>query len=171
MTVSDGERLKRGSLTPEERSRWAVKAWRLADRGNMSFRQIEDHFAAEGFLVSHVTIRKWVNDARAQASILELYEASQVRMDLLGKLEHYRDSIQAAMDTGELEFEPGMKLLLGVTDRISKLTNAPVSPTTKYEITGVEQPMPDMVLLEELRKAKEHAKKMAEMEGNDGLDG
>lgn len=170
MTVSDGERLRRGSLTNEERAQWAVKAWRLADRGNMSFRQIEEHFArTEGFIVSHVTIRKWVNEARNQAAILELYEASQVRLDLLGKLEHYRDSIQAAIDTGEIGFEPGMKLLLGVTDRISKLTNAPVAPTSKVEVTTASDVSPNMVLLQELKKASDHAKKMAEMEENDGL--
>lgn len=170
MTVSDGERLKRGSLTAEERAQWAVKAWRLADTANMSFRQIEAKFARdENFIVSHVTIRKWVNEAREQAKILELYEAAQVRLDLLGKLEAYRDSIQAAMDHGEIGFEAGMKLLLGVTDRIAKLTNAPVAPVSKVEVDDRRDQPLDVAILEELKKAKDHARRMAEMEERDGL--
>lgn len=169
MTVSDGERLKRGSLTAEERAEWAVKAWRLNDKFGMSFRAIEDKWAAEGFLVSHVTIRKWVNEARTQSKILELYEPAQVRLELLGQLERYRDAIQAAMDNCEIEFDVGMKMLLGVADRISKLTNAPVAPTNRMEIVDVEKAMPNAALMEELRKVTEHDKQTEEREANDGL--
>jgi cell division FtsZ-interacting protein ZapD len=169
VTVSDGERLKRGSLTDEERAKWAVKAWRLNDKFGMSFRAIEDKWAAEGFLVSHVTIRKWVNDARTQSKILELYEPAQVRLELLGQLERYRDAIQAAMDNTEIEFDVGMKMLLGVADRISKLTNAPVTPTNRTEIVDVEKAMPNAALMEELRKVTEHDNQTEEREANDGL--
>lgn len=170
MTVSDGERLRRGSLTAEERAVWAVKAWQLADKFNMSYRQIEERWAAEhGFRVSHVTIRKWVNDARAQSKILELYEPAQVRLDLLGKLERYQEAIQAAMDAGDIDFADGMKMLIQVGRDIAKLTNAPVAPTTKHEFTATEAARPDMALLEELRKVTQHEKEMEEMEANDGL--
>lgn len=170
MTVSDGERLKRGSLTAEERAAWAVKAWRLTDKFGLSYRAIEEKWEREeNFRVSHVTIRKWVNEARTQSKILELYEPAQVRLELLGQLERYRDAIQAALDAGEIEFDVGMKMLLGVADRISKLTNAPVAPTSQVEISTADKARPDMALLEELRKVTEHEKSTEEREANDGL--
>jgi len=170
VTVSDGERLRRGSLTAEQRAEWAVKAWRLSDKFNMSYRAIEEKWAAEeNFHVSHVTIRKWVNDARDQAKILELYEPGQVRLDLLGKLERYQESIQAALDAGEIDFDVGMKMLLGVVDRIAKLTNAPVTPTSKLEVSAPEKVSPNMALLEELRRVTEHERETEEREANDGL--
>lgn len=169
MTVSDGERLRRGSLTAEERAVWAVKAWRLTDKFGLSFRAIEEKWAREdNFLVSHVTIRKWVNEARTQAKILELYEPAQVRLDLLGKYERNYEATQAAMDAGEIPFDVGMKLLLGISRDIAKLTNAPVAPTNRVEVTTTEV-RPDAAILEELRKVAEHEKEMEEMERNDGL--
>lgn len=168
MTVSDGERLRRGSLTAEERAEWAVKAWRLVDKFGLSFRAIEEKWAKEGFLVSHVTIRRWVNDARTQAKILELYEPAQVRLDLLGKYERNYEATQAAMDAGEVGFDVGMKLLLGISRDIAKLTNAPVAPTNRVEVTTTEV-RPDAAILEEVRRVTEHEAEMEEMEANDGL--
>jgi hypothetical protein len=170
VTVSDGERLKRGSLTDEERAKWAVEAWRLNDKFGLSFRAIEEKWAREkNFVVSHVTIRRWVNEARTQSKILDLYEPAQVRLELLGQLERYRDAIQAALDAGEVDFDVAMKMLLGVADRISKLTNAPVAPTGRMEIVAPEQATPNLALLEEIRKLEEHEREKEEREANDGL--
>jgi hypothetical protein len=169
VTVSDGERLRRGSLTAEERAEWAVKAWRLVDKFGLSFRAIEEKWAREeGFLVSHVTIRRWVNEARTQAKILELYEPAQVRLDLLGKYERNYEATQAAMDAGEIAFDVGMKLLLGISRDIAKLTNAPVQPTSRVEHV-IEEHRPDAAILEELRRVAESEREMEEMEANDGL--
>lgn len=170
MTVSDGERLKRNSLTPEERARWAVEAWRLMDTQDMSPRSISKKWKAEhDFYVSHVTITKWINDVRRQEKVLDNYEAEQVRLTQLGKLEHYQEATRAAMDTGEIPFDVGMKLLLSLSKEISRLTNAAVAPTNKTEFSVSETVHPDMALLEELKRVTEHEREMEEHEANDGL--
>jgi hypothetical protein len=174
VTVSEEGRLHRGSLTAEERAEWAVKAWELIDEQDMSFRDIQRKWMAEhGFYVSHVTIRKWVNQVRREEKLLELYEAEDVRLGLLGKYENYQRSIRAAMDTGELDFEPGMKLLLSVAKEIAKLANAAVAPTNKVEVTGdAGQLSPNLALFNELQRAvNAHEHKTRDMEENDGLDG
>lgn len=168
MTVSDGERLKRGSLTDEERAKWAVKAWQLMDERDMTSRSISRKWAAEGFYVSHVTITKWVNWVRRNEKILDLYEAEQSRLTQLGKLENYQEATRTAMEAGEIPFDTGMKLLIQLSREISRLTNAAVAPTTKYEVT-TETVGPDMVLMEELRKVTQHEAEMEEHEANDGL--
>jgi hypothetical protein len=170
VTVSDGERLKRNSLTAEERAEWAVKAWLLLDTQDMTLRSISKKWLAEhDFYVSHVTIGKWVNEVRRQEKILDLYESEQTRLTQLGKLEHYQEATRAAMDSGEIPFDVAMKLLLSLSKEISRLTNAAVAPTSKVEITETERAHPDMALLEELRKVTEHEKRMEEREANDGL--
>jgi len=168
VTVSDGERLKRGSLTAEERAQWAVKAWHLMDTQDMSPRSISRKWAAEGFYVSHVTINKWVNHVRRQEKVLDLYESEQVRLTQLGKLEHYQEATRAAMDGSEIPFDVGMKLLLSLSKEISRLTNAAVAPTTKYEVT-TESAHPDLAIMEELRKLAEHENETEEKEAGDGL--
>jgi hypothetical protein len=170
VTVSDGERLKRGSLTAEERAEWAVKAWQLMDTQDMTSRSISRKWQAEhGFYVSHVSITKWVNEVRRQEKVLDLYETEQSRLTQLGKLEHYQEATRAAMDAGEIAFDVGMKLLLSLSKEISRLTNAAVAPTSKVEFSATEQVHPDMALLEELRKVTEHEKKTEEREADDGL--
>lgn len=174
MTVSEDGRLHRGSLTAEERAKWAVKAWELVDELDMSFRDIQRKWVAEhGFYVSHVTIRRWVNEVRREEKILEMYEAEDVRLTLLGKYENYQRSIRAAMDTGEVDFEPGMKLLLSVAKEIAKLANAAVAPTNKVEVTGdVAAVAPNLALFAELKRAvNAHEHQTKDMEENDGLDG
>lgn len=174
MTVSEEGRLHRGSLTAEERAEWAVKAWRLIDEQDMTFRQIQRKWMDEhNFYVSHVTIRKWVNDVRREEKVLEQYEAEDSRLTLLGKLEHYQSSIRAAMDTGEIDFEPGMKMLLAVARDIAKLTNAAVAPTNKVEVTGDAGSIaPNMAVFAALRRdVAEHEDRTRRMEENDGLDG
>jgi len=169
VTVSDGERLRRGSLTAEERATWAVKAWRLADKFGLSFRAIEEKWEREeGFRVSHVSLRRWASDVRTQSKILELYEPAQVRLDLLGKYERNYEATQAAMDAGEIPFDVGMKLLLGISRDIAKLTNAAVMPTSRVEHV-IEEHRPDAAILEELRRVTQHEQEMEEMESNDGL--
>jgi hypothetical protein len=169
--VSDGERLKRGSLTAEERAKWAVEAWRLMDTQDMTSRSISRKWQAEhdGFYVSHVTITKWVNEVRRQEKVLDLYESEHSRLTQLGKLEHYQEATRAAMDTGEIPFDVGMKLLLSLSKEISRLTNAAVAPTNKTEFSVTDAVHPDMALLEELRKVTQHEQEMEEMESNDGL--
>lgn len=174
MTVSEDGRLHRGSLTAEERAKWAVQAWELVDEQDMSFRDIQRKWLAEhGFYVSHVTIRKWVNEVRREEKILEEYEAEDVRLTLLGKYENYQRSIRAAMSTGEVEFEPGMKLLLSVAKEIGKLANAAVAPTNKVEVTGDAAGLsPNLALFNELQRAvRSHESRTKDMEENDGLDG
>lgn len=169
MTVSDGERLRRGSLTPEERAEWAVKAWQLMDTQDMTARSISKKWVTEhGFYVSHVTILKWVNDVRRQEKVLDLYESEQVRLTQLGKLEHYQEATRAAIEAGEIPFDAGMKLLIQLSKEISRLTNAAVAPTTKYEVT-TEPAHPDIALLEELRRVTQHEQETEEMENSDGL--
>lgn len=169
MTVSDEKRLKRGSLTDEERARWAVKAWQLMDEQDMTPRSISRKWVADhDFYVSHVTILKWVNWVRRQEKILDLYESEQVRLTQLGKLENYQEATRTAMEAGEIPFDVGMKLLLSLSKEISRLTNAAVAPTNKYEVTS-EAVGPDMALLEELKRVTQHEAEMEEMEANDGL--
>jgi hypothetical protein len=172
VTVSEDGRLHRGSLTAEERAKWAVKAWRLIDEEDMTFRAIQQKWMDEhGFYVSHVTIRKWVNLVRREEKVLEEYDAEDVRLTLLGKLEHYQASIRAAMTNGEVDFEPGMKMLLAVARDLAKLTNAAVAATSKLEITGADV-APPMAMLAELRRSvDEHATRTKDMEDSDGLDG
>jgi hypothetical protein len=174
VTVSEDGRLHRGSLTAEERAKWAVKAWELVDEHEMSPRSIsrkwvEDH----GFYVSHVTIRRWINDVRREEKLLDEYGAEDVRLGLLGKYERYQECIKAAMDTGELDFEPGMKLLLSVAKEIAKLANAAVAPTNKVEVTGdAGQLSPNLALFNELQQSvTAHERRTKDMEENDGLDG
>jgi hypothetical protein len=167
VTVSDGERLKRGSLTAEERAKWAVEAWQLMDTQDMSSRSISRKWQREhGVYVSHVSITKWVNDVRRQEKVLDLYESEQVRLTQLGKLEHYQEATRAAMDHGEIPFDSGMKLLISLSKEISRLTDAAKTPTDQIEITTAH---PDMAILEELRKVTQHEKEMEELEANDGL--
>jgi hypothetical protein len=172
VTVSEDGRLHRGSLTAEERAKWAVKAWRLIDEEDMTFRSIQQKWMDEhNFYVSHVTIRKWVNLVRREEKVLEEYDAEDVRLTLLGKLEHYQESIREAMRLGDIDFEPGMKMLLSVVRDMSKLANAAVAATNKLEITGTDV-APPMAMLAELRRSvDEHAAKTKDMEENDGLDG
>jgi hypothetical protein len=172
VTVSEEGRLHRGSLTAEERARLAVEAWELMDQHDMSLRSIQAKWKTERDLyVSHVTIRKWVNDVRRQEKVLEEYGAEDVRLTLLGKLERYQESIRAAMDTGEVDFEPGMKLLLAVARDLAKLTNAAVAATSKVEITNADTVSPNMAVLNELTRAvAAHNERTKDMEETDGLD-
>lgn len=169
MTVSDGERLKRGSLTAEERAKWAVQAWQLMDTQDMSSRSISRKWQAEhGIYVSHVSITKWVNDVRRQEKVLDIYAAEHVRLTQLGKLEHYQEATRTAMEGGEIPFDVGMKILLSLSKEISRLTNAAVAPTNKVEVS-TEAAHPDMALLEELHRVTQHEKDMEDLEANDGL--
>jgi hypothetical protein len=170
VTVSDGERLKRGSLTAEERAELAVEAWQLMDTQDMGSRSISKKWQAERKIyVSHVTIVKWVNDVRRQEKVLDIYAAEHVRLTQLGKLEHYQESTRAAVERAEIPFDVGMKLLLSLSKEISRLTNAAVAPTNKTEFSVAETAHPDMAILEELRRVTEHEQEMEEMESNDGL--
>jgi hypothetical protein len=170
VTVSDGERLKRGSLTAEERAKLAVEAWQLMDTQDMSSRSISRKWQAEGRgYISHVSITKWVNHVRRQEKILDLYESEQVRLTQLGKLEHYQEATRAAMDAGEIPFDVGMKLLLSLSKEISRLTDAAKTPTNRVEFDGTVTTHPDMALLEELHKVTLHEQEMEDLEANDGL--
>lgn len=170
MTVSDGERLKPHSLTAEERARLAALAWQWHETELLSTRSIAKRLEErEGIRVSHVWVAKALNNARDQAKILELYGPAQVRAGQIGRLEQYLEMLHAAVQANEIALDVGMKLIHNNETLLMKLTGS--AAATRIEVAEAERPTPDMMLLEELRKATEHAKRTAEMEENDGLDG
>lgn len=169
MTVSDGERLKPHSLTAEERAELTAMAWHWNETELLSTRSIAKRiYERKKIRVSHVWVAKALNDARAQAKILDLYGPAQVRAGQIGRIEQYLEVLHAAVQAGEIAVDVGHKLILDAEKVLMKLTGS--AAPTRVEVSEAERPTPDMVLLEELRKAKEHAKRMAEMEENDGLD-
>lgn len=170
MTVSDGERLKPHSLTAEERARLAAIAWHWHETELLSTRSIAKRLAErEGVRVSHVWVAKALNEAREQAKILELYGPAQVRAGQIGRIEQYLEVLHAAVQAGEIGVDVGHKLILETEKLLTKVTGSAVVPVSKVEVTEVDRPTPNMALLEELKKAKDHARRMAEMEENDGL--
>lgn len=170
MTVSDGERLRRGSLTPEEKAKWQAEAWYLMDRQKLGSRSIQKKWEREHeFYVSHVTILKWVNEAREQAEILKLFGPAQVRAGQLGRIEDYLEHLWATVQTGEMPPDIGFKLIHQYESLLTKVSGSAAPTRSQVEITTGEKAHPDLALLEELRKLGEHEKQMEEMESNDGL--
>jgi hypothetical protein len=168
--VSDGERLRRGSLAPEEKAKWQAEAWYLMDRQKLGSRSISKKWAAEhDFHVSHVTILKWVNEAREQAEILKLFGPAQVRAGQLGRIEDYLEHLWTAVQTGEMPPDVGFKLIHQYESLLTKVSGSAAPTRSQLEITSAERAHPDTLLLEELRKFAEQEEKMKEMESNDGL--
>jgi hypothetical protein len=146
-------------------------AWQWNETELLSTRSISKRFEErEGLRVGHVTVATWLNEAREQAKILELYGPAQVRAGQIGRLEQYLETLHAAMQSGEIGVDVGHKMILQVETLLTKVTGS--AAPAKVEVSDTrERPTPDMALLDELRKAKEHAKLMEEMEDSDGLDG
>lgn len=169
MTVSDNERT-RARLTAEERARLGAEAWRLNDIQGLSVRTIHARFVADGWQISHMTVHRLLKEAYEQAQFLDLIGPAEQRVGAIGRLQTAIEKCLAAIDTGEVDFDKGMARYVQLEGMLMKLTGSAMP--SRVEVSGDrERPAPDMILLEELRKAKEHAQKMEEMEANDGLDG
>jgi transposase len=170
VTVSDGKRLKPHSLTDSERAKWAAEAWYLNERQNMSSRSIAKKWADEqGFHVSHVTIIKWINEAREQAQVLDLFGPAQVRAGQLGRLENYLEQLLAAVQNQEIDTDVGFKLIHQYEALLTKISGSAAPVKSQVEVTTTDRAHPDMALLEELRRVTQHEKHMEEREANDGL--
>lgn len=174
MTVSDGERLKPHSLTAETRARLGAMAWHWNETELLSTRSIAKRILErEGIRVSHVWVAKALNEARDQAKILELYGPAQVRAGQIGRLEQYLEMLHAAVQAGPgaggIAFDVGMKLIHDNEKILMKVTGSAALPNGSGD--PADRPTPDMLFLEEMRKARDQARRMAQMEENDGLDG
>ena len=110
-----------------------------------------------------------LKEAYEQSQFLDLIGPAEQRVGAIGRLETAIEKTLAAIDTGEVEFEKGMARYVQLEGMLIKLTGAAM-PSRVEVASDPERAVPDMVFLEELRKAKEHAARMAEMEENDGLD-
>lgn len=172
MTVSDGKRLRRRTardLTPEEKAKWQAEAWYLADREKMGSRSISSKWAAEHDLhVSHMTIINWINEARQQAKVLELFGPAEVRAGQLLRIEDYLEHLWAAVQNNEFPADVGFKLIHQYESLLTKVSGSAAPVKSQLEIV-TEQARPDMALLEELRKVTQHEQHMEEREANDGL--
>jgi hypothetical protein len=163
----DGERLKPHAFTDAERAELAAKAWHWHETEMLSTRSIAARILErEGIRVSHVWVAKALNEAREQAKILELYGSAQTRAGQIGRFEQYLENMHAAVQANDIPFDVGYKLILQTETLLTKITGS--AAATKVEVT--ERAAPNMMLLEELRKAADHAKRTRDMEENDGLD-
>lgn len=170
MTVSDNETSSRARLTAEERAKLGAEAWRLSDREGMSVRSIHERFVAQGWQISHMTVWRLLKEAYEQAQFLDLIGPAEMRVGAIGRLQEAIEMTLTAIRNGEVEFDKGMARYASLEQTLIKLTGAAM-PSRVEVATDGDRAVPDMVFLEELRKAKEHAQRMEEMESSDGLDG
>jgi hypothetical protein len=169
VTVSDNEASSRARLTPEERAKLGAEAWRLADIQGLSVRSIHERFLNQGHRISHMTVWRLLKEAYEQAKFLDLIGPAEQRVGAIGRLQTAIEKTLAAIDTNEVEFDKGMARYVQLEGMLMKLTGSAMP--SRIEVSGdPERATPDMAFIDELRKAKEHAQRMAEMEENDGLD-
>lgn len=190
MTVSEDGRPRRPRFSVDEEQRAALgdEAWALSDRGK-GLRTIQRIFNERGIPISHATVAELISEAHDRAKFLDYVGPAQSRAASIGRLGaalerqiETIDSHAAALQTGELggrdlDYEKAASVLDKAMARYVQLEQLWVKVTgaampTRHQIDDDrgERPTPDMALLDELRKAKEYAQKMQEMEENDGLD-
>jgi hypothetical protein len=158
-------------MAADQRAKLAAEAWALRDRQGMSVRQIADRFQKQGHQVSHMTVHRMLKEAYEQAQFLDLVGPAESRAGAIGRFDTYIEKILTAIDTGEQDFEKGMKLVLAAEQMLMKLTGSAMP--SRMEVTGAdgEAITPNMAVLNELRRSvDEHARRTKDMEENDGLD-
>lgn len=169
MTVGDDAQVRRPRMSPEERARLGVEAWRLKDAG-MGSRTIAKRFSERGDDVSHTTVLVLIKEAQEASKYLDLVGPAETRAVQLGYLDGAIEKTHAAIENGEVGFEPGMKLLIQLLKLQKEISGSAMPVRHQIEDT-TSDPVPNMATLQAFAAAiDEHDKRKTEVQSTDGLD-
>lgn len=184
MTVSEDGTRPRFSADEERRNRLGDEAWNLKDQGK-SLRTISRTFTDRGDPISHFTVAQLISEAQDRAKFLDYVGPAQSRAASIGRLDAALErqlalieSHAAALETGEVpDYEKGAAVLDKAIARYItleqiwvKVTGAAMPTRSQVDVNSDGASL-DTLPFDELKKAKDHARRMAEMEETDGLDG
>jgi len=121
-------------------------AHRLADENLWSTRKIAQELTRRGHKVSHVTVQKYLAEARAQVPYLDLYQVNADRVAQRSRLEAYFQIVMEEVLGGRAEPLAAIKVLLDVEKVFTQIAGT-AAPTRVVNETSNGQHKPDPEIL------------------------
>lgn len=125
--------------------RLGLEAWRLKDSG-MGSRTISKRFCERGDEVSHTTVLVLIKEAQEASKYLDLIGPAETRANQLGYLDAAIEKTHAAIETGEVAFEAGMKLLIQLVKLQKEISGSAMPTRMQVETTG-DTPVPGLATI------------------------
>lgn len=135
MTVGDEAQVGRPRMSVERKAKLGVEGWRLKDQG-MSFRGIAAKFTKRGDEISHTQVARLVKEAQEASQFLDLVGPAETRANQLGYLDGAIEKTEAAIEAGDVDFEPGMKLLIQLIKLQKDISGSAMPSRLQVETTG-----------------------------------
>lgn len=169
MTASDDAQVSRPRMSPEKRAKLQAEAWRLKDKG-WGYRRIAKLFSERGDQVSHTLVMTLIKEAQEQAQYLDLIGPAEMRAVQLGYIDGAMERVEAAMEAGDCEFVPGMKLQIALLKLAKEIGGSAMPTRMQVETTTNEAPPSAGTISAFAAAIDEYDQKLADPDGLDEFD-
>ena len=169
MTASDDGRQSRPRMSPEKRAQLQAEAWRLKDKG-WGYRRIAKYFGERGDQISHVTVMTLIKEAQEHARFLDLIGPAEMRATQLGYIDGAIERVEGAMESGEVDFAGGMKLMIQLLKLQKEISGSAMPTRMQVETTSNEPPPSAATIAAFAEELDKYDQKHAEPDGLERFD-